>query len=188
MFKPTVIDLSEIKDGAILIVDVDYRDDHAAASGVLIQDWASAECAVVNTRVENVAPYEPGSFWKRELPCIHKLLLMLDVLVPDLKLGCIVIDGYVFLGDNAKPGLGAYLNNSMGGCTPIIGVAKTHFAGVPDDIKLFRDNSTSPLYVTCVGVSQEDAMKNVKSMHGLFRMPSMLKYVDQCCRNYKGET
>ena len=41
MFKPTVIDLSEIKDGAILAIDVDYRDDHAIASGVLFQTWAS---------------------------------------------------------------------------------------------------------------------------------------------------
>lgn len=193
MFTPKVIDLSEIKDGAILAIDVDYRGDHAIASGVLFQEWNSAECAVINAHIDEVAPYEPGSFWKRELPCIHKLLAELEQLRPGFKLGTIVIDGYVFL-DNApvpKWGLGGYLNNSLAGEIPIVGVAKTHFAGVPDNIKLFRDNSTSPLYVTATGrdldQAREDARKNVALMHGLYRMPSMLKFVDQCCRNYKGE-
>ena len=193
MFTPKVIDLSEIKDGAILAIDVDYRGDHAIASGVLFQEWNSSDCAVINAHIDEVAPYEPGSFWKRELPCIHKLLAELDRLRPGFKLGTIVIDGYVFL-DNApvpKWGLGGYLNNSLAGEIPIVGVAKTHFAGVPDNIKLFRDNSTSPLYVTATGrdldQAREDARKNVALMHGLYRMPSMLKFVDQCCRNYKGE-
>jgi deoxyribonuclease V len=194
MFTPKIVDFTEIKSGAILAIDVDYRDDHAVASGVLFQDWTSSECAVINTRVENVAPYEPGSFWKRELPCIHKLLLMLDVLVPDVKLSCIVIDGYVFLDDAPVPkwGLGGYLNNSLGGEIPIIGVAKTHFHGVPENTRVFRPNSMSPLYVTATGLdlnqAREEAKKNIESMHGTFRLPSMLKFVDQCCRNYKGET
>lgn len=189
MFTPKVIDHTEIKDDAILIIDVDYRADHAIASGVLIQDWTSSECAVFNTRIEDVAEYEPGAFYKRELPCIHKLLYEVLDARPGLKLQAIVIDGYVFLDGEPIPkwGLGGYLNNSLAGEIPIIGVAKTHFHSAPESVKLKRDNSTTPLYVTCAGMKQEQAMKNIASMHGLFRMPTMLKFVDQCCRNYKGE-
>lgn len=194
MFTPKIVDFSAIKSGAILAIDVDYREDHAIASGVLFQNWQSSECAVINVRVDEVAPYEPGQFWKRELPCIHKLLNMLEVVAPGVALSCIVIDGYVFLDDANVPkwGLGGYLNNSLGGAIPIIGVAKTHFHGIPESTRVFRSTSLTPLYVTATGlnlnVAREQAKKNIESMHGDFRLPSMLKFVDQCCRNYKGET
>ena len=185
MFTPTIIPLEDIRDEAILIIDVDYRSDHAIVSGILIQDWSSSECAVVNVRVDEVEAYEPGSFYKRELPCIQRLLTTIEVMAPSLELGFIVIDGYVHLGENfTKPGLGAYLNNFLGGEIPIIGVAKTYFRGVPDETRLFRQGSTSPLFITGVGIDQAEARNKIAGMHGVFRLPSMLKYVDQCCRNH----
>ncbi|WP_298790742.1 hypothetical protein [uncultured Campylobacter sp.] len=55
--------------------------------------------------MDDVAPYESGSFYKRELPRIVSLLQDLDV--RDISL--IVIDGFVYLDDEGGYGLGEHL-------------------------------------------------------------------------------
>lgn len=177
MFKPKLIPQSQLNDGAILIVDVDYSEaeDYAVAAGVLIQDWDSTECAVVTVAHQGVAPYEPGAFYKRELPCILHLLKYVNV-----KLGCIVVDGYVYLGHDQHDGLGAMLHHQTS--IPVIGVAKTHFDGTPADAFLTRNNTTKPLYVTAIGGDPTAARDCIRDMAGDFRIPGMLKYVDHICR------
>jgi deoxyribonuclease V len=189
MFTPTVVDLAQLNtdNGLILIVDVDYRDSFAKVSGVIIEDWASERCSVESATIHDVAEYEPGAFWKRELPCIHKVLYQVMDKLPPNTIKYIVIDGYVFFDGDAfqRPGLGAYLNNSLAGEIGIIGVAKTYFTGVPDCAKLLRGDSIKPLFVTSAGkgvVDQEVAKQHIAMMHGEFRLPSMLKFVDQHCR------
>ena len=63
---------------------------------------------------------------------------------------------------------------------PIIGVAKRNFATLnKNKIELLRGNSLRPLYITSVGISKEEATEHIKSMHGDYRMPTLLKKLDQ---------
>ena len=191
MFTPTVVDLMQLNldNGLILIVDVDYRETFAKASAVIIEDWSSQRCAVEHATIHDVAEYVPGEFYKRELPCIFKVLYQVMDKLPENTIKYIVIDGYVFLDGAPIPkwGLGGYLNNSLAGEIPIIGVAKTYFAGVPDNTRLLRGDSTKPLFVTATGLdldlAREQAKQYIANMHGEFRLPSMLKFVDQLCRS-----
>ncbi|WP_407305711.1 endonuclease V [Acinetobacter sp.] len=176
MFKAKQIPSHQIKDNAILAVDVDYRDGYAIAAGVLFQDWDSVECAVITARIDDVQPYEPGAFYKRELPCILELLKHIKI-----KLGCIIVDGFVRLGADQHDGLGAYVHHVTQ--IPVVGVAKTYFEETPDLTKVFRGGSKKPLYVTSIGGDEEMARLVVEVMAGDHRIPGMLKYVDYICRN-----
>jgi deoxyribonuclease V len=175
MFQPTLIPSRMISDGAILIVDVDYRDNFAVAAGILIQDWSSTECAVITVKISEVEPYIPGEFYKRELPCILEVLKFVNV-----SLGCIVVDGYVYLGEKTHDGLGAHLHKATN--IPVIGVGKTYFAGTLDDTKVFRNNA-KPIYVTSIGGDAEAAKWCIETMAGDFRIPGMLKFADHVCRD-----
>ena len=161
-------------------IDVDYRDNDsmAVAACVLFDDWQDEQPADEKTAIiTSVDDYVPGQFYKRELPCILRVLE--DVVVP---LDAIVIDGYVWLGDASKPGLGAYLFQAMHQSVPIIGVAKNEYSGAVLALEVLRGTSTKPLYVTAAGIEVETAAARVKAMHGPFRIPTLLKRVDQLCR------
>jgi len=160
----------------IVALDVDYRDSVAVAAGVWFRGWSVgiAEFATVAT-FNNVAEYQPGEFYRRELPCL------LGVLARGPQPDLIVIDGYVWLGEG-RPGLGAHLHEALDGKTPIIGVAKTRFYSATDAIPVCRAESRSPLYVSAVGVSSAEAAEWVRSMNGEFRLPTLLKQVDRLAR------
>ncbi len=158
-------------------VDVDYRGDEALAACLLFADWADpAPTDTWVVQVRDVAPYEPGSFYKRELPCLLAVLAEAPE-PPDV----IIIDGYVWLGPERRPGLGAHLYEALGRATPVIGVAKTPFAGTPA-AEVIRGAATRPLWVTAAGVGLADAAGRVQAMHGAFRLPTLLRQVDQLCR------
>jgi deoxyribonuclease V len=129
--------------------------------------------------LEGVAPYEPGALYKRELPGILELLKSIELYF----LNAILIDGYVFLDDEGKPGLGAYLYEAIGGAVPIIGVAKTHFATVHHRKReVRRGNSIRPLFITAIGIEPDSAAALVGSMHGAHRLPTILKLLDRLTR------
>jgi deoxyribonuclease V len=159
-------------------VDVDYRDAEAVAACVVFRDWADA----LGTReeVERVAPvepYQPGQFYRRELPC---LLAVLGKVRDPLE--AVLVDGYVWLGDEGRPGLGAHLYAALAQAVPVVGVAKSHFAGVRVARPVVRGTSRRPLWVTAAGIDPDLAADRVKGMHGSFRVPTLLKRVDQLCR------
>jgi len=162
----------------IACLDVDYRDPSACAAAVTIQDWSdpnpSGESVV---HVDDVAPYEPGQFYRRELPC---LLAVLKTLPP---VAVAVIDGYVWLDSATTPGLGAHLYEALSCRTSVIGVAKTKFRGADHAREVFRGASARPLYITAAGISLEVAAGHIRSMHGDHRIPSILARVDRLCRN-----
>ncbi|MFO8036584.1 MAG: endonuclease V [Anaerolineales bacterium] len=161
-----------------LAVDVDYREDKAVAAGLLFSDWQSCEAEQKGTvSLSEFRKYEPGQFYKRELPCILELLKGMDPL-PDT----ILIDGYVHLGEDQKPGLGAYLYQALEGKCAVIGVAKSRFRGTPDGAGLTRRGSRRPLYVTSLGIPQARAKRFIADMCGDSRIPLLLKEVDQLCR------
>lgn len=163
----------------ILTTDVAYRGDRATAVGLLHDDWRT--CRVARTIVKTmaaVAPYEPGRFYKRELPC---LLSLVDETDRDLE--AIVIDGYVDLGRERRPGLGRHLYEALGRTVPVVGVAKTAFRDTPVHCRLYRGRSRTPLYITTAGLPLTLAKVRVEAMHGPYRIPTLLKQADRLCRS-----
>jgi deoxyribonuclease V len=88
----------------------------------------------------------------------------------------LIIDGYTDLADNAS-GLGRKLYNETG--VPVIGIAKTPYAGTPC-FPVTRGSSSAPLYVTTAGVSLAPVQyaEFVSQMHGPFRISTLLKLAD----------
>jgi deoxyribonuclease V len=157
-------------------VDVDYRGEGAAAACVLFRSWTDAVSAgEVVQAIARVEPYQPGEFYRRELPC---LLSVLGTIGRPLE--TILVDGYVWLEDN-RPGLGAHLYEALGRSVPIIGVAKTRFAGAEAEL-VSRGGSRRPLYVSAAGMDRSQAAQRVRTMHGPYRLPTLLRRVDQLCR------
>lgn len=164
----------------ILATDVHYFDSTAIVAGVLFDVWdAKAPERELTCQVENIAPYESGNFYKRELPCILALLEN-----HSLEVDCIVVDGYVFLNDQARPGLGKHLYDALDKKVSVIGVAKTPFHGLSDEYEIFRGKSKKPLYVTAID-DVTAAKRNISVMHGDFRLPTLLRRVDQLCRAHE---
>jgi len=161
----------------ILAVDVGYAETTALVAGILFKNWDSTTYErSVTVTVEEIAPYESGCFYKRELPCILKLLETLDE-----EIHCIVIDGYVTLGTK-RDGLGMKLWHSLAKKIPIIGVAKTCFKETPPAAELLRGKSLTPLYISAVGLELADAKSKIMQMKGDFRLPTLLKWTDQLSR------
>jgi deoxyribonuclease V len=159
----------------ILAVDVDYRVCNAVAAGVLFQNWDdSIAISEFVVPIASFAEYEPGQFYKREMPCILELIKLLSDL-PEF----IIIDGYVYLDKNKKPGLGKHLYDALHGQTAIVGVAKSRYKYTPDDTAIYRSSSKRALYVTAVGISEANAKGFIMNMHGKHRLPTILKRVDQ---------
>ncbi len=160
-------------------LDVSYRDEGAVAACVLFRGWSDpAEVSVHVARIPEVASYEPGAFYRRELPCLLAVL-------GEVQGACeaIVIDGYVWLSDDQRPGLGAHLFRS---------------AGAPDTDRRRRQDrlrglelrgaggprgSSRPLFVTAAGVEPAVAAGWIGEMHGAYRLPTLLKRVDRLCRD-----
>jgi len=158
-------------------VDVDYRDTGAVAACVLFQAWGDSESAAeCIEQVAQVETYQPGQFYRRELPCLLSLLARIKE-----PLETIVIDGYVWLGDETKPGLGAHLFEALGRNVPVVGVAKSRFAGAEAET-VCRGSSRRPLYVSAAGMDRQTAARHIQSMHGPYRIPTLLRKVDQLCR------
>ena len=164
----------------ILAVDVAYSKEAAIVGGVLFREWTDEKplkdivisCSIPDT-------YMPGQFYRRELPCIAELLQH----VPQ-ALDCILIDGFVYLGEAREPGLGKHLRDLLEQKVPVIGVAKTPFKDTPKSCGMLRGKSRNPLYITADGINEERAKFLIKSMHGKDRIPTLLKYVDRLCKSF----
>jgi deoxyribonuclease V len=164
-------------------LDVDYREDTAMAAALVFEHWNDARPARALTRlVTGVESYVPGQFYRRELPCLLAVLAQVNE-----PLETVVIDGYVWLEDESRPGLGAHLFQHFNGTIPVIGVAKTRFLASRNSVAVTRgDCSTKPLHVTAAGMSADRAAEYIRSMHGGYRIPTLLREVDQLCRGAAG--
>ncbi|BDM65456.1 endonuclease V [Shewanella sp. NFH-SH190041] len=161
----------------ILAIDVQYHQDEAFIAGILFESWQSTSAvAEYTSKVSGVADYIPGQFYRRELPCILTLLTE-HQLTPEV----IIVDGYVFLDDQKKPGLGKHLFDALDGKSQIIGVAKKPFSGLSPQCRLLRGKSDKPLFITTTG-DQALALTAIGSMAGNFRLPTLLKRADTLCR------
>lgn len=162
----------------ILAIDVQYTDNQGFIAAISFDTWdASEPNEKYETILTGIAEYNPGQFYKRELPCILQLLDEHD-LNPEI----IIIDGYVTLNKENHPGLGMHLYNARNGASKIIGVAKRSYAGIDEQSKILRGNSKNPLFITSAGIDLEEAKNNISKMHGNNRIPILLKLVDRLCR------
>ncbi len=161
----------------ILAFDVYYIENKAKSVCIQFDNWADEiPINTISEIIEGIEDYEPGAFYKRELPCILHILDKLNL----EYIEAIIVDGYVVLDDDGRPGLGAYLYESMSGKTPVMGVAKTHYFNNKNLVKeVFRGVSKKPLYVTAKGMDLDEAADKIRGMNGEFRMPTLLRYLDQ---------
>ncbi|WP_432834875.1 endonuclease V [Dactylosporangium sp. CA-092794] len=157
-------------------VDVDYPATGGARAALVVGD-APTFPAIVQERVcwlEAAAPYEPGAFYKRELPAIRA------VLAGVAPLSLLIVDGYVDLDPDGRPGLGAHVHAALG--LPVIGVAKTAFRTATHAVAVRRGGAEKPLYVTAAGLPLDTAVAYVREMSGPYRLPDALRRVDALAR------
>lgn len=161
----------------ILCLDVAYGPGEACTAGVVIQKWSDPEPFDVRiARIDKVEPYESGSFYRRELPCLLPVIHSFE------NIDVIVIDGYVWLDAAGKKGLGAFLYESIERNAVVIGVAKSQFRNTDFAVAVQRGKSHSPIYVTAAGMDVREAASHIHGMHGPYRIPTAIKRADQLCR------
>ena len=189
----------------MLAFDTYYYNNKAKTIAVSFKDWQDQEPTEIYSEIiEGIADYEPGSFYKRELPCILSLLKKIN----SEEINLIIVDSFVLLDDQGKLGLGGHLFEKLNqrpkstsyasenifsfrdrsrdikptggnGKIPVIGVAKSGFhANELNSRALLRGDSTRPLYISAMGIDLDLASNHIKSMHGNFRMPTLLQIVD----------
>lgn len=160
----------------IIAIDVHYREGIAKTVSIEFEDWNASEPTNIHVvEIPETADYVPGQFYKRELPCILEILKRSDL----SKVDCIIVDGYVFLDDLEKKGLGSYLFETLAGQIPIVGVAKRSFHAIDKlVVPIKRGQSNNPLFITSQGVDLKEMATKIKVMHGDFRIPTLLKILD----------
>ena len=170
-----------------LILDVYYQENQktndtiATVTGIRFEGIEQSNILSEHiVEISEVAPYESGQFYKREMPCL--LALINQIKEP---FDMIIIDGYVFLDGISKAGLGKHLYDNLANIKPIIGIAKNHFYDITEEYAVWRGISKHPLYVTSIGTDVENAKEIVSKMDGDHRMPKMVTYVDQLGRHLK---
>jgi exodeoxyribonuclease-5/deoxyribonuclease V len=161
----------------ILAFDTYYFDNKARTVCLAFSSWENdASYDVYTEELEGIADYEPGAFYKRELPCILSLLKQIGT---EKTIEAIIVDGFVWLDDERKPGLGAHLYNALHAQVPVIGVAKTNFATIEQlKYELYRGTSQRPLYITAAGMDLIEAAEKIRHMSGEHRIPALLKKLD----------
>ena len=163
----------------IAFLDVAYAPSAAGVGCLLTDTWTTATAILEVSRCLrcSAAEYVPGQFYKRELPV---LLSVIETLAPRPQM--VVIDGYVWLGQNREPGLGAYLFTALHAETPVVGIAKSRYRQDTWSERVHRGASRRPLYVTAAGVETAKVAGLVARMHGRHRVPTLIAQVDRLAR------
>lgn len=169
---------SVCRNNLIAAADVHYRENKAVGVIVLFSEWESEKIHSFE-KLEfsgEYSEYIPGEFYKRELPILQSLYEK----IRSTELEAFIVDGYVFLGKEEKPGLGYYVYQMLGSAIPVIGAAKSRFRENSENCReLFRGKSSKPIYITSVGITAEDALNKIQRMKGDFRMPDILSKLDR---------
>jgi deoxyribonuclease V len=161
--------------GVCAAVDVYYPNTGGARAAVVL----AADAAFVHVLAERtamvaqVAAYQPGEFYLRELPPLRADLA-------GLSGKSLLVDGYADLDPAARPGLGAHAHAEFG--IPVIGVAKSRFRTATHAVPVHRGSSVRPLLVTAAGMPTADAADLVRRMVGRYRLPDALRRADTLAR------
>ncbi|TXD80879.1 endonuclease V [Subsaximicrobium wynnwilliamsii] len=164
----------------ILAFDTYYFNDKAKTVCLSFKDWFNEKpFEIYSETIPCIEEYVSGEFYRRELPNIISLMSKIDKAVIEL----IIVDGFVYLNDENKFGLGAYLHEKLNKQIPIIGVAKRTFATIEKNkVDVYRGKSKNPLFVTSIGIELKLAAKKIKEMEGEYRIPTLLKELDKLTR------
>ena len=168
-----------------LAIDVYYLNDSLARTvGVVFEDWSDQQPSdIIVDWCHQFGRYIPGQFYLRELPCILGLLQKVDLRDFDT----VILDSYLKLRDDLgtdSPGLGVKLWEVIGQGYPhldIWAVAKSKYGKCKQiSCPIMRGESKTPLYVQALKESNDEAGRIVRDvMHGPFRLPTLLKILDQ---------
>ena len=166
----------------LLATDVGYTPvgelTQARAAAVRFDAWDSpTPVDAWVSSIENAAPYVPGEFYRRELPCLWPLVQEAARRGP---LDVVIVDGFVDLGPRGD-GLGRHLWRRLRAeamTAEVVGVAKRPFKDAVA-VPALRGESEVPLWVSTTGPSLDEAAAAVRRMHGPYRLPTLLKRVDQ---------
>jgi deoxyribonuclease V len=165
----------------LIAVDVQYAQLAVVTAAVGFVDWpdptSTLEC-VLRAEV-TPEPYQPGAFYKRELPFLVEAVALVQRRHP---VEAVVIDGHAWLREG-QPGLGARLHEALGAQKAVIGVAKRAFTG-GSAVPVLRGDSSRPLFVTAAGMNAHRAAALIRGMHGPHRVPTLLKRADQLARGH----
>lgn len=167
-----------------------YSESDCYTVGVVFDNWKSDTPKMTKSvHTRHFDNYIPGNFYKRELPGILDILKEFNI----NDIDTIIIDGYCWLNDREKglvKGLGMYLNDALSVDYPdidIIGVGKTLYGKRSTSIynEIIRGKAKKPLFITdCRLTNNETAGMKIKSMTGKFRIPYMLKYLDDRTKEF----
>lgn len=164
----------------LLALDVHYKENYAKSVGVLFNATDDSAKETLVEIIKDVEDYVPGQFYKRELPCLLKVIEKVDLSIIDV----IIVDGHVYVDNNYKLGLGGYLYEALNKQIPIIGVAKRSFHNTEQVSKeVFKGESKNPLYVSATGMDLQRAITLVSQLHGEHRMPTLLKLLDNITKS-----
>ncbi|WP_344174132.1 endonuclease V [Pilimelia columellifera] len=169
--------MTNSEPGRYAAVDVHYPAT-GGARAALVTAYKPRFTRILDERVRwllEVAPYQSGRFYTRELPALRAVLA--DLAHP---LSLVIIDGYVDLDPQGRPGLGAHLHTYLN--VAVIGVAKTAFRPATHAIAVHRGDAKRPLYVTSAGIPATHAATLVTDMAGPYRLPDALRRVDALTR------
>jgi deoxyribonuclease V len=157
-------------------VDVYYPTSGGATAALVVADDPAFGTLVEERTVHlaDVAPYQPGAFFTRELPAVRA------VLAGTGPVDLLVVDGYVHLDPSGRRGLGAYAHDEF--AVPVVGVAKSAFRTATHAVPVLRGEATKPLFVTAIGIAEADAARLVREMAGPYRLPDALRRVDALSR------
>jgi deoxyinosine 3'endonuclease (endonuclease V) len=159
------------------ILDVHYEADRAITALVRFDRFTDEEpIDILVTTTQINSGYVPGEFYKRELPC-----LVHAVQASNYFFDTLVIDGYVCLAAPRK-GLGHHLFDALDQKTAIIGIAKNPMKLAIHHTPVLRGSSGKPLFISALGMELNEASERVKSMHGPFRLPTLVKLADQAAK------
>lgn len=165
----------------LLALDVYYREQDAKAVAILFEQWIDENILqYYEAIITELQDYIPGEFYKRELPCIIEVLKPIDLQQVEM----IIIDGYVYLNNEGKPSLGHYVYEYYNQTIPVIGVAKSNFHNNQTHVRdAYRGKSKNPLYITSIGTDVNIAQSYICNMHGNYRIPHLLKLLDQLTKS-----
>ncbi|MCX2431031.1 endonuclease V [Pedobacter sp. GR22-10] len=160
----------------VLTLDVHYKDDASAKSVGILFNWNDVQPKeILIEYVRETEEYIPGEFYRRELPCLLKIIEKVNI--NDLE--AIVIDGYVYIDNDKRFGLGGHLWQALNKQIPIIGVAKSFYYGNTETVKqIYRGKSKKSLYISSIGLELDIASHFIIHMPGEFRIPDLLKQLD----------
>lgn len=158
----------------LLALDVYYRKTYAVAVGVIFDWFDDKSQKIIIEYIDEVDEYIPGEFYKRELPCIMRVIKQVNI----GELEAIIVDGHIYVEKDTY-GLGGKLYEQLYGQVPVIGIAKSPFYANKDmTIEIYRGKSKMPLYISSIGIDLNEVVEKVINMTGEYRIPTILKTLD----------